>query len=292
MPAASDRAGGAIARRARSIPRAVGTRHRVTVPAGDTTAVPTLSSRRPPTGPTTRPVLRSSAVTAPLVATETTASATGPAPIGHSPAASPSTRPASKPVTHRSSTTDGGAGVGDGGPPGRSTSPCRSPATVSRRDRSTISPATSSPPAGSSPSASARSPIVADGSASTTTSRHGSPATASAKGRGRACTPVGVASTGTGSPASVADPPPAHCCSRRIASSVPQPSARLTRSSAEPPSPHPGHRHRGRAPVDSSIGGGAGAPRWAGDGHGCPRRAGPWTTPGDRRRPAPSPSPR
>ena len=77
-------------------PGAVGTRHRVTVPAGDTTAVPTLSSRRPPTGPTTRPVLRSSAVTAPLVATETTASATGPAPIGHSPAASPSTRPASE----------------------------------------------------------------------------------------------------------------------------------------------------------------------------------------------------
>ena len=58
--------------------------------------------------------------------------------------------------------------------------PAAAPRPVSRRDRSRISPATSSPPAGSSPSASARSPIVADGSASTTTSRPRSPATASA----------------------------------------------------------------------------------------------------------------
>ena len=110
VPAASDRADGAIARRAPSIrgPSALG--DRVTVRAVDTTAVPMLRSRRPSTVPTIRPVLRSSALTTPLVATDTTASATRPEPIGQAPAESRSTRPASKPVTHRSSATDGGAG--------------------------------------------------------------------------------------------------------------------------------------------------------------------------------------
>ncbi len=251
-------------------PRAVGTRHRVTVRAVDTTAVPMLRSRRPSTVPTIRPVLRSSALTTPLVATDTTASATRPEPIGQAPAESRSTRPASKPVTHRSSATDGGAGAASGGLAGRSTAPCRSPASVRRRDRSTMSPSTSSPRTGSSPSASARSPIVADGSASTTTSRHVTPATASANGsRPSVHARAAAHRPGSGRPASVSEPPPAQCCSRRIASSVPQPSARLTRSSAEPPSPQPGHRHRGRSPVDSSSGG-AGSPRWAGDGQGCP----------------------
>ena len=146
--------------------------------------------------------------------------------------------------------------------------PAESPG-VSRCDRSRMSPATSTPPAGSSPSASARSPMVADGWASTTTSRHASPATVSATGLGRGCTPAGAASTGIGSPASVSEPPPAHCCSRRIASSVPHPSARLTRSSGEPPLLQPGHLHRGRLPLDSSSGV-RGRVRCAGDGHGCP----------------------
>ena len=101
------------------------------------------------------------------------------------------------------------------------------------------------------------------------------PATPRRRRRARRVAAEGARPWASHRPAPVRRPPspshrPAHCCSRVIASSVPQPSARLTRSSAEPPSPHPGHRHRGRAPVDTSIGGDAGAPRWAGDGHGCP----------------------
>src|SRR5688572_28801841 len=95
-------------------PRAAGARLRGAVLGGDTTALPALRSRRPPNGSTTRPVLRSSAVTAPLVATDTTASATGPEPTGHDPAESRATRPALNPVTQRTSTTGSGAGDDDG----------------------------------------------------------------------------------------------------------------------------------------------------------------------------------